>query len=315
MECSGPGCHGANLRRSSAEPSSESKAKKADKPKADSEPPEELGSHNDKPASKAKRGKESTQTGTPAQESPKSAKGVAQDMPAADEAPAANSPVADEPPAAKTPVVDKPVAKRPVAEKPEVKAPVADKPEMKAPVADKPEMKAPVADKPEAKAPVADKPAAKTPAVADEPIVTGTPVTDEAPAAKSPVADEAKKESRNRALTEPVPEIVPASALPETAPETGVSAATQEMVTNIPLIESARLSSDTNLIDSPAEATSTLSLVVEEPAPVAQVEAAAVAASAVNQCNGTDNVGGLAVECDVTVTNRLDLATGEDSSV
>ncbi len=40
----------------------------------------------------------------------------------------------------------------------------------------------------------------------------------------------------------------------------------------------------------------------------------AFAAPAVNQCNGTDNVGGLAVECTVTVTNNLDVATGVRSS-
>ena len=37
-------------------------------------------------------------------------------------------------------------------------------------------------------------------------------------------------------------------------------------------------------------------------------------APAVNQCNGTDNVGGEAVACRVTVTNNLDQATGVTSS-
>jgi type II secretory pathway pseudopilin PulG len=32
------------------------------------------------------------------------------------------------------------------------------------------------------------------------------------------------------------------------------------------------------------------------------------------QCNGTDNVGGMAVECDVVVTNNIDLDTGATSS-
>ena len=35
---------------------------------------------------------------------------------------------------------------------------------------------------------------------------------------------------------------------------------------------------------------------------------------AVNQCNGTDNVGGQAVECTITVTNNINLATGVTSS-
>ena len=35
---------------------------------------------------------------------------------------------------------------------------------------------------------------------------------------------------------------------------------------------------------------------------------------AVNQCNGTDNVGGQSVECTITVTNNVDLATGVTSS-
>ena len=42
--------------------------------------------------------------------------------------------------------------------------------------------------------------------------------------------------------------------------------------------------------------------------------AQAAPASSINQCNGTDNVGGQAVECTVTVTNNLDLATGTSSS-
>ena len=46
-------------------------------------------------------------------------------------------------------------------------------------------------------------------------------------------------------------------------------------------------------------------------APQAAISAAPVA---VNQCNGTDNVGGQAVACDVTVTNNLDRATGLTSS-
>ncbi len=40
----------------------------------------------------------------------------------------------------------------------------------------------------------------------------------------------------------------------------------------------------------------------------------AFAALPVTQCNGTDNGGGRAVECTVTVTNNLDLATGVRSS-
>jgi hypothetical protein len=35
----------------------------------------------------------------------------------------------------------------------------------------------------------------------------------------------------------------------------------------------------------------------------------------VSQCNGTDNVGGEAVACEVTITNELNMATGETSSV
>lgn len=42
---------------------------------------------------------------------------------------------------------------------------------------------------------------------------------------------------------------------------------------------------------------------------------AAGAVASVNQCNGTDNVGGLAVACDVTIANHLNLATGTTSSV
>lgn len=41
---------------------------------------------------------------------------------------------------------------------------------------------------------------------------------------------------------------------------------------------------------------------------------AAPASPAVNQCNGTDNVGGQAVVCDITITNNLNLATGAVSS-
>jgi hypothetical protein len=41
---------------------------------------------------------------------------------------------------------------------------------------------------------------------------------------------------------------------------------------------------------------------------------AAIAPAVVDQCNGTDNVGGQAVACDVTVTNNLDLGTGVTSS-
>jgi len=41
---------------------------------------------------------------------------------------------------------------------------------------------------------------------------------------------------------------------------------------------------------------------------------ASAANVAVSQCNGTDNVGGRAVQCDVTVVNNLDLATGVTSS-
>jgi hypothetical protein len=41
---------------------------------------------------------------------------------------------------------------------------------------------------------------------------------------------------------------------------------------------------------------------------------ASAAAPAVAQCNGSDNVGGEEVRCDVTVTNTLDLATGVGSS-
>jgi hypothetical protein len=40
----------------------------------------------------------------------------------------------------------------------------------------------------------------------------------------------------------------------------------------------------------------------------------AAGGAAVNQCNGTDNVGGEAVACTVTVTNNLDLKTGTTSS-
>jgi hypothetical protein len=42
--------------------------------------------------------------------------------------------------------------------------------------------------------------------------------------------------------------------------------------------------------------------------------ASAASAPAVNQCNGTDNVGGQAVACTVNVTNNLDLTTGHASS-
>ena len=41
---------------------------------------------------------------------------------------------------------------------------------------------------------------------------------------------------------------------------------------------------------------------------------ASAAAPAVEQCNGVDNQGGQEVRCEVTVTNSLDLATGEGSS-
>ena len=47
---------------------------------------------------------------------------------------------------------------------------------------------------------------------------------------------------------------------------------------------------------------------------VAFVQPARAANVSVNQCNGTDNVGGQAVECTVTVTNHLDLATGDTTS-
>jgi hypothetical protein len=41
---------------------------------------------------------------------------------------------------------------------------------------------------------------------------------------------------------------------------------------------------------------------------------AAPGSPAVNQCNGTDNVGGKAVVCDITITNNLNLTTGAVSS-
>ena len=40
------------------------------------------------------------------------------------------------------------------------------------------------------------------------------------------------------------------------------------------------------------------------------IKSAALALPAVNQCNGSDNVGGQAGACDVTVVNNLDQATG-----
>src|SRR5580658_4204359 len=42
--------------------------------------------------------------------------------------------------------------------------------------------------------------------------------------------------------------------------------------------------------------------------------ASGASAPSVNQCNGTDNVGGEAVACRVTVTNNLNMATGVTSS-
>ena len=48
---------------------------------------------------------------------------------------------------------------------------------------------------------------------------------------------------------------------------------------------------------------------------VAMPATPAYAAVLNNQCNDVDNTGGLAVECDVTVTNNLDQATGVMSSV
>jgi hypothetical protein len=41
---------------------------------------------------------------------------------------------------------------------------------------------------------------------------------------------------------------------------------------------------------------------------------AAPASPTVNQCNGTDNAGGQAVVCDITITNNLNMATGAVSS-
>ena len=51
------------------------------------------------------------------------------------------------------------------------------------------------------------------------------------------------------------------------------------------------------------------------PAPALLTAATANPPGAVSQCNGTDNVGGQAVACEVTVTNNLNVATGETSSV
>ncbi len=45
-----------------------------------------------------------------------------------------------------------------------------------------------------------------------------------------------------------------------------------------------------------------------------RVTTAAVAAPAINQCNGTDNAGGQGVTCTVTVINNLNVATGAASS-
>ncbi len=45
-----------------------------------------------------------------------------------------------------------------------------------------------------------------------------------------------------------------------------------------------------------------------------QTNAGAASPAAVNQCNGTDNVGGQAVACSVSVINNLDLGTGAASS-
>ena len=42
--------------------------------------------------------------------------------------------------------------------------------------------------------------------------------------------------------------------------------------------------------------------------------ASSAAETAIAQCNGTDNVGGKAVACDVEVVNNINLATGEASS-
>ena len=51
-----------------------------------------------------------------------------------------------------------------------------------------------------------------------------------------------------------------------------------------------------------------------EPAAAPVTAAAVIAPPAAGQCNGTDNVGGQAVACDVTITNNLDVATGVTSS-
>jgi hypothetical protein len=49
-------------------------------------------------------------------------------------------------------------------------------------------------------------------------------------------------------------------------------------------------------------------------APTPVTAAAPAPGAAVKQCNGTDNVGGQAVACKVTVTNNLDLNTGDTGS-
>ncbi|MCA1683874.1 MAG: hypothetical protein LC708_01910, partial [Actinobacteria bacterium] len=116
--------------------------------------------------------------------------------------------------------------------------------------------------------------------------------------------------------TATTPPATPAAAIPvNTAP---VGTAPSLTPSDAPVA----LTDDTALMAEPAAAVSAASSldtpVDVSPIILAELVTAATApapGAAVSQCNGTDNVGGQAVACDVTITNNLDVATGVDSSV
>ena len=112
-----------------------------------------------------------------------------------------------------------------------------------------------------------------------------------------------------QAVNEPMVAEAPApeATSPIMAPEATIAARVPEASKSSPSLAAA------DLVPVP--------LVEAAPAPAAALAPTPDAALApggapvaVSQCNGTDNVGGRAVACDVTVTNNLNLATNVTSS-
>ena len=115
--------------------------------------------------------------------------------------------------------------------------------------------------------------------------------------------------NRMQALNEPMVAEAPApvATSPIMAPEAAIAARVPVASKSSPSLAAADLAP--------------VPLVEAVPAPAAALAPTPLAAPpprgapvAINQCNGTDNVGGQAVACNVTVTNNLNLATNVASS-